>query len=76
MLLEVASYLEENYDQYGRAILYIRQLAGLYAMPRTPPPRIEFLLMNHARLQRGAVVLPNAEVHTLHTMNVRFHLYH
>eukprot|EP00435_Cladocopium_sp_Y103_P022359 s514_g5.t1 len=61
VLLEVASYLEENYDHYGRAVLYIRQLAGLYAMPRTPPPRIEFLLMNHAGLQRGAVVLPNAE---------------
>ncbi len=76
VLLEVAEYLEENYIQYGRGILYLRQLAGQYALPRVPAPRIEFLLLNQAGRQRGAIVLPNAEVHTLHTMTVRFHRYH
>lgn len=76
VLLEVAEYLEENYLQYGRGILYLRQLAGLFALPRTPAPRLEFLLLNQAGRQRGAIVLPNAEVHTLHTMTVRFHRYH
>ncbi|CAK9107144.1 Uncharacterized protein SCF082_LOCUS49885 [Durusdinium trenchii] len=68
VLLEVASYLEDNYSHYGRGILYLRQLAGQYALPRSPAPRIEFLLTRHAGIQRGAVILPNAEVHTLHNM--------
>ncbi|CAK9033935.1 unnamed protein product [Durusdinium trenchii] len=61
VLLEVASYLEDNYSHYGRGILYLRQLAGQYALPRSPAPRIEFLLTRHAGIQRGAVILPNAE---------------
>lgn len=76
ILLEVASYLEEHYSHYGRGIQYLRQLAGQGALPRENPPRIQFLLTNPAGIQRGAVVLANAEVHTLHTMQVRFHRYH
>lgn len=76
VLLEVAEYLEENYTQYSRGIFYLRQLAGQYALQRTKPPRLDFLLANHAARQRGAVVLQNAEVHTLHTMRVRFHRYY
>lgn len=76
VLLEVADYLEKHYKQYARGIFYLRQLAGQYALPRTPPPRLDFLLVNHAARQRGAIVLQNAEVHTLHTMRVRFHRYY
>jgi len=75
-LLEVATYLEENYTQYHRGIMYLRQLAGEHALPRSPAPRINFLLQNPAHIQRGAVVLGNAEPHTLHTMKVTFHRYH
>lgn len=76
IILEVAEYLEEHYSQYGRGILYLRQLAGDVALPRSPPPQIQFLLTNPVGIQRGAVVLANAQVHTVHTMQVRFHRYH
>ncbi|CAK9023126.1 Uncharacterized protein SCF082_LOCUS16076 [Durusdinium trenchii] len=68
ILLEVATYLEDHYINYGRGIHYLRQLAGTVALPRSPPPRIEFLLLNPVGIQRGAVVLANAEIHTLHAM--------
>lgn len=76
ILLEVATYLEEHYYQYARGIHYLRELAGVVAVPRVPPPQIQLFLTNPTGMQRGAVVLANAEVHTLHTMQVRFHRYH
>ena len=44
VLLEIASYLEKNYNQYGRGIVYLRQLAGTFAKPRVPAPQLQFLL--------------------------------
>lgn len=76
VLLELAEYLESNYHHYSRGVQYLRMLAGQVAMPRVPPCRIEFLLLNIARVQRGAVLLGNPEIHTLHTMRVTFHRYH
>ena len=74
-LIEIAEFLRENYVQYSRGVAYLEQLAGVRAMPRAPPARVGFLLLNQAGVQRGAVVLGNPEPHTLHTMNVRFHRY-
>ena len=76
VLSELADYLEANDHQYSRGIAYLRMLAGQIASARVPPRRIEFLLLNMARIQRGAVMLGNPDVHTLHTMRVTFHRYH
>ena len=43
-LLEIATYLEKNYNQYGRGIVYLRQLAGTLAKPRVAAPQLQFLL--------------------------------
>ena len=76
VLLEIVEYLKECYVQYGRAIAYLEQLAGVRAMPRTPATVLNFLLVPQAGVQRGAIVLGNLEPHTLHTMRVTFHRYH
>lgn len=76
VLSDLADYLESNYHQYSRGIEYLRMLAGQIARARVPPRRIEFLLLNIARIQRGAVILGNPDIHTLHTMRVTFHRYH
>ena len=72
----MADYLEANYTNYARGIEYLRKLAGQIAMRRIPPKRIEFLLLNMAGIQRGAVILGNPEIHTIHTMRVTFHRFH
>eukprot|EP00435_Cladocopium_sp_Y103_P070378 s13_g35.t1 len=71
VLIEMADYLEANYTNYARGIEYLRKLAGQIAMRRVPPKRIEFLLLNMAGIQRGAVILGNPEIHTIHTMRVK-----
>ena len=76
VLIEMAYYLEANYTNYARGIEYLRKLAGQIAMRRIPPKRIEFLLLNLAGIQRGAVILGNPEIHTIHTMRVTFHRFH
>ena len=47
-LLEIATYLEKNYSNYGRGVVYLRQLAGTLAKPRQPAPRLQFLLTGPA----------------------------
>ena len=76
MLVEIAEYLRANYTNYGRAIGYLEQLAGVRAMPRKKACQLQFLCMPQASVQRGAVILGNPELHTLHSMQVRFHRYH
>ena len=76
VLLEIAEYLRENYVQYGRGIAYLEQLAGVRAMVRHPPARLRFLLIAQAAVQRGAIDLGMPEIHTLHTVKVRFHRFH
>ena len=44
VLCEIASYLEQNYTQYARGVLYLRQLAGTVARSRTPAPQLPWLL--------------------------------
>lgn len=76
VLTEIIEFLRSQYVQYGRAIGYLEQLAGIRAMPRKPPEQLHFLLVPQAGIQRGAIVLGNLEPHTLHTMRVTFHRYH
>ena len=76
VLIEICEFLKENYFQYGRAVCYMEQLAGVPAMPRKPSQQLDFLLVPQAAVQRGAIVLGNLEPHTLHTMRVTFHRFH
>ena len=64
VLIEIIEFLRENYVQYGRAIGYLEQLAGVRAMPRRAPEQLHFLLAPQAGIQRGAIVLGNLEPHT------------
>eukprot|EP00435_Cladocopium_sp_Y103_P011925 s1235_g3.t1 len=57
VLIEICEYLKENYFQYGRAICYLEQLAGVRAMPRTPPKQLDFLLVPQVGVQRGAIAM-------------------
>ena len=76
VLLEIAEYLREHYVQYGRGIAYLEQLAGVRAMVRRPASQLRFLLIAQAAVQRGSVDLGTPEIHTLHTVKVRFHWFH
>lgn len=76
VLIELADYIETHYNQYSRGVAYLRSLAGQMALPRQPPKRIEFLLLNVVGIQRGAVILGTPEIHTIHTMRVTFHRFH
>ena len=76
VLLEIAEYLKEHYNQYGRGIAYLEQLAGVRAKVRKLAKPLGFLLVPQAAVQRGAVMLGNPEPHTLHTMKVTFHRFH
>ena len=73
VLREIASYLNENYSQFGRGVNYLLQLAGDRAVQRNQPPHLSFIENSNFGVQRGGVVLQNPQPHVMHTMFVRFH---
>jgi hypothetical protein len=53
VLIEICEFLKENYFQYGRAVCYMEQLAGVRAMPRKPSQQLDFLLEPQAAASGG-----------------------
>lgn len=77
VLNELAECLAEQYPQYGCGVRYLRTLTGQVARPIKDPPKLDFLLAgSNCPLQRGHIVLPHPEPHSVHRLNVTFHRYH